>query len=64
MAWARARVTTVSELTVGGAYFTDVVVSVNQADMNSSLLGMTFLKRFKCFQLQPRQAHSEMVSVV
>ena len=41
--------TTVSEFTVGGAYFTHVPVSVNQADMNASLLGMTFLKRFKSF---------------
>jgi aspartyl protease family protein len=39
----------VLELTVGGAHFTHVAVSVNQAETNSSLLGMTFLRRFKSF---------------
>jgi aspartyl protease family protein len=45
----KGALTTVSEFAVGGAHFTNVPVSVNQADMNASLLGMTFLKRFKSF---------------
>jgi aspartyl protease family protein len=45
----KGALTKVNTLTVGDAHFTDVAVSVNQADMNASLLGMTFLKRFKSF---------------
>lgn len=39
----------VRELTVGDVHFSEVAISVNQADMSSSLLGMTFLRRFKSF---------------
>lgn len=39
----------VKELAVGEARFSDVAISVNQADMSASLLGMTFLRRFKSF---------------
>ena len=45
----KGALTNVSELTVGGAHFSNVAVSVNQAGMNSSLLGMAFLRRFKSF---------------
>jgi aspartyl protease family protein len=41
--------TTVRELAVGNAHFSNVAVSINKAEMNASLLGMTFLKRFKSF---------------
>lgn len=39
----------VRELAVGETRFSDVAISVNQADMSASLLGMTFLRRFKSF---------------
>jgi len=45
----KGALTSVSDLIVGGAHFTNVAVSVNQADMNASLLGMAFLRRFKSF---------------
>ena len=45
----KGALTKVNVLTVGDAHFSDVAVSVNQADMNASLLGMAFLKRFKSF---------------
>ncbi|HEY4077170.1 MAG TPA: TIGR02281 family clan AA aspartic protease [Rhizomicrobium sp.] len=41
--------TNVRELLVGNAQFQNVAVSINQAEMSASLLGMTFLKRFKSF---------------
>jgi len=41
--------TTVKELDIGESQFIDVPVSVNQAEMKNSLLGMTFLRRFKSF---------------
>ena len=41
--------TSVRKLTVGEVRFSDVAISVNQADMSASLLGMTFLRRFKSF---------------
>jgi aspartyl protease family protein len=43
---------TVSSLTVGPVSFHDVPVSVNQAPMDSSLLGMTFLRRLKSFAIR------------
>ena len=45
----KGALTKVNTLTVGDVHFSDVAVSVNQADMNASLLGMAFLKRFKSF---------------
>lgn len=41
--------TRVNAISIGGAHFSDVDVSVNQTDMNASLLGMSFLRRFKSF---------------
>ena len=41
--------TTVRELDIGQSQFIDVPVSVNQAEMKNSLLGMAFLRRFKSF---------------
>jgi aspartyl protease family protein len=43
---------TVSRLTVGPISFSDVPVSINQAPMDSSLLGMTFLRRLKSFSIR------------
>lgn len=43
---------TVSSLTVGPVGFHNVAVSVNQAPMDSSLLGMTFLRRLKSFAIR------------
>jgi aspartyl protease family protein len=39
----------VRDLSVGAIHFADVPVSINGADMSSSLLGMTFLKRLKSY---------------
>lgn len=44
--------TTVSSLTVGPVAFRDVPVSINQAPMDSSLLGMAFLRRLKSFAIR------------
>jgi len=43
---------TVSSLTVGPISLSDVPVSINQAPMDSSLLGMTFLRRLKSFSVR------------
>lgn len=40
---------TVDSLAVGPIRFADVPVSINQAPMDTSLLGMTFLRRLKSF---------------
>jgi aspartyl protease family protein len=48
----RGALTRIRDLAVGGAHFSDVAVSVNQADMNASLLGMAFLRRFKSFSFR------------
>jgi aspartyl protease family protein len=45
----KGALTRIRDLAVGDARFSDVAVSVNQADMNASLLGMAFLRRFKSF---------------
>ena len=45
----KGALTNVTEITVGEARFSNIAVSVNQTDMNASLLGMAFLKRFKSF---------------
>jgi len=47
--------TTVDELTVGHIRLTNVPVSINQAPMRSSLLGMTFLNRMKSFNISGRK---------
>jgi aspartyl protease family protein len=43
---------TVSSLTVGPISLSNVPVSINQAPMDSSLLGMTFLRRLKSFAIR------------
>jgi len=47
--------TTVDELTLGHIRLTNVPVSINQAPMRSSLLGMTFLNRMKSFNISGRK---------
>lgn len=47
--------TTVDELTLGHIRLTNVPVSINQAPMRSSLLGMTFLSRMKSFNISGRK---------
>jgi len=47
--------TVVDELTVGHIRLTKVPVSINQAPMRSSLLGMTFLNRMKSFNISGRK---------
>jgi aspartyl protease family protein len=39
----------IGDLSVGGIHFSDIPVSVNGAEMSSSLLGMAFLKRLKSY---------------
>jgi len=51
---APARVAT---LRVGSFLLNDVAVSVNQAPMDSSLLGMAFLRRLKSFGVQGRRLY-------
>ncbi len=46
---------TVDELTVGHIRLTNVPVSINQAPMRNSLLGMTFLNRMKSFNISGRK---------
>lgn len=43
---------TIGALQVGSLTFTELEASVNKADMNISLLGMSFLKRFRSFQIE------------
>jgi aspartyl protease family protein len=43
------------ELSVGPVAIAPMPVSVNQAEMGSSLLGMTFLRRFRSFEIQGRR---------
>ncbi len=40
----------VNEVELAGIKFNDVTVSVNQSNMGTSLLGMSFLKRFKKYE--------------
>ena len=42
------------ELSVGPVAISPMPVSVNEAEMGSSLLGMTFLRRFRSFEIQGR----------
>lgn len=44
----------VRSLSVGPIEFRDVSVAVNQAPMNTSLLGMSFLRRMKSFEFRGR----------
>jgi aspartyl protease family protein len=52
VAGARVRL---GSLTIGSIHFTDVPVIVNRAEMNGSLLGMTFLRRLDGFEIRGRQ---------
>jgi aspartyl protease family protein len=45
----------VDELTLGHIRLTNVPVSINQAPMRNSLLGMTFLNRMKSFNISGRK---------
>jgi aspartyl protease family protein len=42
--------TQIKELQIGDLIIHDITVSVNNADMGTSLLGMSFLKRFKKYE--------------
>ncbi len=48
---------TVSSLTVGSIRLNDVDVVVNQMPMDSSLLGMAFLRRLKSFEVRGRKLY-------
>lgn len=50
----RSAAITVKSLSVGPISFRDVPVAVNQAPMNTSLLGMSFLRRMKSFEFRGR----------
>jgi aspartyl protease family protein len=43
---------TVNQLSIGPIHFSDVPVSINQAPMGTSLLGMAFLRRLKSFEFK------------
>jgi aspartyl protease family protein len=45
----------IGNLTVGDIGFSNVPVAINQADMSSSLLGMSFLNRLKSFEFHQKQ---------
>lgn len=46
---------TLDELSVGPVAISPMPVSINGAEMGSSLLGMTFLRRFRSFEIQGRR---------
>ena len=46
---------TLDSLAVGPIAFQNMPVSINEAPMGSSLLGMTFLRRLSAFEIQGRQ---------
>jgi aspartyl protease family protein len=46
---------TLESLTVGPVSISGMPVSVNEAEMSSSLLGMTFLRRLRSFEIQGRR---------
>jgi aspartyl protease family protein len=48
---------TVDSLAVGAIRFSDVAVSINQAPMDGSLLGMAFLRRLKSFEIKGRKLY-------
>jgi aspartyl protease family protein len=45
----------IASLSVGSVHLSDVAVLVNQAPMDTSLLGMSFLHRLKSFEVQGRR---------
>ena len=48
---------TLASLNVGPIELTNVPVAINQAEMGSSLLGMSFLKRLQSFEVQDRRLY-------
>ena len=46
---------TLENLSVGPISISPMPVSINEAEMNSSLLGMTFLRRLRSFEIQGRR---------
>jgi len=46
---------TLRSLSIGPIELSDVPVSINQADMGTSLLGMSFLRRLRSFEFRGRQ---------
>jgi aspartyl protease family protein len=46
---------TLESLSVGPISVSPMPVSINEAEMNSSLLGMTFLRRLRSFEIQGRR---------
>ena len=46
---------TLRSLSIGSIELSDVPVSINQADMGTSLLGMSFLRRLRSFEFQGRR---------
>jgi aspartyl protease family protein len=48
----RGATATLDTLSIGPIALSDVRVSVNQAEMRQSLLGMTFLKRLAAFRIE------------
>jgi len=53
----RSAALTVRTLSVGPIVLHDVPVEVNQAPMNTSLLGMSFLRRMKSFEFRGRKLY-------
>jgi aspartyl protease family protein len=49
--------TTLASLSVGPIRLANVAVTVNRADMQSSLLGLAFLKRMKSFEIRGRKLY-------
>jgi aspartyl protease family protein len=48
---------TVKNLSAGPIHFSDIDVSVNRVPMASSLLGMSFLRRMKSFEIKDRKLY-------
>jgi aspartyl protease family protein len=46
---------TLRSLSIGSIELSDAPVSINQADMGTSLLGMSFLRRLRSFEFQGRR---------
>lgn len=53
----RGAALTVDSLTIGPVKLFNVPVSINRAKMSASLLGMTFLKRMKSFEMRGRKLY-------
>ena len=48
---------TLDTMSVGPLQFSNVPVSINRTDMHASLLGMSFLKRLRSFEIRGRQMY-------